>query len=414
MTNRESVVTLVARQADHMMTGQRSFSSLLAVTLAVLAGAPRSEAESDRTHRVALAAGFDGVVVPEFTGHGYGLVAYDLEGLAAGSHLGLSYNTDTARVSFDRIRFANGWLEAGAHGTYEFMFAGLFTDYFRGGQLDPGRSFNAGYLEFDVYLKGNLPRDSYLEIALAAQRWFFDRNSGTDAALTLPPESWVIKPRLRYTFWRLTDDPSLREAHRPFPRARGAAFGVELGLDYRTAASPWGALDADQFDPVDPRNPGEPVVLLFRQWLRAGWQLHDRVRLQVAQFAGTGMHEDDLTRTRLGGSNPYVVPLAGAPWAAVLAGTFISAELSLHVRIWRELELGFLAQGAAVEDLQRIGENDLDFVGGLGAFADFRINAFQIDLRSGWTPSLRADPMGHWNVFLSFGWQWQSPLTSAD
>ena len=392
--------------------GYRAQTFLMFLLICLTAGGP-AWGERQLSHRVALAGGGDVSLVPEIVGHGYGLVAYDLENLPADAHLGLSYNTDTLRVAFDRIRFANGHLEAGAQGTYEFVFAQLLTDYFRGGELDHGRSFNAGYFSLEAHLKANLPRDHHIELALEIRRWFFDENDRTSDHLVLPPEAWVVQPRIRYTFWRLRSDPSLSEAHRPFPRVVGAAIGIEVGLDYRTEAHEWGATDPERFDPADRRNPGEPLILLFRQWLRAGAQVHDRLRIQVAQFAGTGRHEDDLTRVRLGGLNPYVVPLAGSPWAGMVAGTFIAAEISLHVRIWRELELGVLGQGAALEDLDRTGDGELDMVGGLGAFADLRFGAFQIDLRAGWTPSLRAEPLGHWNVFAAFGWQWRSAEENA-
>ncbi len=373
----------------------------------VLGFATRASAEeSAPRHRVALAGGFDGTLRPDLGGHGYALLAYDLERLPRGSHLSLSFNTDTARIRFDRLRLSGSWLEGGAHAAYEFIFAGLLTDYFRDGRREVARGFGAGYFIFGAFLKALLPRDHYIEVALDVRRWSFDTMEGTDPGLTLPLESWVIEPRLRYTFWRLQDDPSIREAHRPFMRVQGVAFGFEIGADFRTEAAAFGAIDPDHFSPIDPRNQGEATVLMFRQWLRAGVQAHDRVRFQFLQVAATGRGEDDLTRMRIGGSNPYVVPLAGAPWASLLADLLVAVEVSLHVRIWRELEVGLVADGIALRDLHRVGDRDLDFAGGLGVFADLRFGAFQIDLRGGWTPSLGVDLLGHWNIFAAFGWQW--------
>jgi hypothetical protein len=365
-------------------------------------------AEQRLTHRLAIAAGFEARVSPDLGGHGYGLVAYDLDGLPADAHLGVSYNTETARLAFDRIRFAGGLLEVGAGATYEFVLAGLLPDYFRNGRLVEGRGFDASYLELWAHFKANLPRDNFLEVAVGARRWWFAPSDLTAPALVLPRDTWVLEPRLKYTFWRLRDDPSLRDRHRLFPRVRGVAFGAELGLDFRSARGPFGALDPAVFDPVDPRNAGDSPVVVFRQWLRAGWQIGDRFRIQVAETAGAGSGEDDLTRARIGGLNAYVVPLAGAPWAALLADRFIALEISLHVRIFRELELGVLGDGVALEDPQRIGEREFGLLGGLGAFADFRLGGFQIDLRGGWTPSLSVPSTNHWSVFIGLGWGWQS------
>ena len=138
---------------------------------------------------------------------------------------------------------------------------------------------------------------------------------------------------------------------------------------------------------------GKPTILLFNKIDAYSWVQKD---------------EDDLTRVRIGGMNPYVVPLAGAPWAALLADSFIAIQMSWHFRIYRELELGFLADGLAMSDPRRIGDRELGMLGGLGLFIDFQMGSFQLDLRGGWTPSLRPSVAGNWNVFIAFGWQWSS------
>lgn len=359
-------------------------------------------------HRVALSAGVDARLSPELGGHGYGLLAYDLEGLPADSRLSISYNTDTVRVQLDRLRFASGVLEAHFDAAFEFTFAGLLPDYFRRGLIDPERGFNAGYYFFGGGLKANLPRNNYLDLSIHARRWVFSRNERTSEELVLPPDLWAIETRLIWTYWKLRDDPSITERHRLFPRVRGVAFGVELGLDLRNESRPFGALDPEEFTPVDPRNSGETTILLFRQWLRAGVQVSSNVRVQVAQWMGAGQGEDDLTRARIGGTNPYVVPLVGAPWAALLADLFVAVELSVHFRFWREMEFGFLADGLTMRDSQRIGEKEMDFFGGLGGFIDLRFGAFQLDVRGGWTPSFATSDTGHFNIFAAFGWQWRS------
>ena len=76
-------------------------------------------------------------------------------------------------------------------------------------------------------------------------------------------------------------------------------------MDVRSEVHSWGATDGAVFDPVDPRNNPEQVILLANQWIKAGWQMHDRVRTQIAQAAIWGNGGDDLTRSRVG----------WAPWA---------------------------------------------------------------------------------------------------
>jgi|SRR5579871_1651414 len=59
--------------------------------------------------------------------------------------------------------------------------------------------------------------------------------------------------------------------------------------------------------------------------------------------AGAGYHQTFLTRTRLGGLNPYVVPLAGAGWAEFLVDDFVAARLAVA---W---STRFTEAGAAVD-----------------------------------------------------------------
>jgi hypothetical protein len=224
--------------------------------------------------------------------------------------------------------------------------------------------------------------------------------------LTLPPEAFVGELRLRYTFWRLADDVSLWQPHRLFPRLRGVAFGVELGLDERSAARPWGARDPS-FSPVDPRNDPSPSIVMARQWLRAGVVLQRRVRLQIDESATWMWGEDDLVRLRVGGLNPYSVPLVGAPWAGYLAGRVAALQGSLHVRLRGEHELGLLVDGVVLDDAGRVGDARPGLLAGIGAFADVRAGAWQFDVRGGWSPTLRPGSVaGGVTLFAALGWSW--------
>jgi hypothetical protein len=177
------------------------------------------------------------------------------------------------------------------------------------------------------------------------------------------------------------------------------AFGVELGADVRSEARPWGARAAS-FSPRDLRNDPSTIVWSVRQWLRAGAPLGSRVRLQLSEVALWMSGADDLDRARVGGFNPYVIPIAGAPWPAWLADRLLAAELSLHVRLWRELEAGALLDGAVLGDIERTGNPLVPGpVWGAGLFADLRIGAWQIDVRGGYCPTLRGV-----SLFASLGW----------
>jgi hypothetical protein len=354
-------------------------------------------------HRVSLAGGGDVWLRPEFGGHGFGILQYELSGLPEGGRFVLTFNSDTLRIAVEHLQLSPT-VEAGADVKGEALIAGVLTDYYRDGRRDAGRGFYASYGSASAWLKRS-SAPHYVELAVTARRWIFTRTSDTSPSLVLPPDAWVGELRGRYTFWSMRSDPSLYEAQRLYPRARGIAFGVEAGLDARSEVRPWGELTVA---PVDARNdPGRTIVSL-RAWLLTGAQVHDRVRLQLYALASWMWGEDDLVRLRVGGLNPYVVPIAGAPWAALLSGRLAAAHATLHVRLWRELEAGVMIDGVVVDDVHRTAPARAGGEVGLGAFADLRLGAWQIDVRAGWSPTITPDDLaGGVSVWASLGWAWQ-------
>jgi hypothetical protein len=344
-------------------------------------------------HRVGIAFGGDLVVAPDLGGNGFGLLRYELTGLPRRSRFMLDFNSDTLRLQWDGIRF--GRIELGVQAAGEVLIAGLLTSYYTDGRNDMSRGFFASYVSLAAFAKLHA-KPHYLELAVTGRRWFFSGNGSTRADLTLPPEAWVGEVRLRYTLWNIAPERSLWEAHRLHPRVRGFAFGVEVGFDERSLASRWGV-------PEDPRNDPSQHGWVIKQWMRAGVQLSRRVRLQLDEQAIWMWGEDDLTRQRVGGMNPYSVPLAGAPWAGYLAGKLAALHASLHVRVKQQHELGVVLDGVALEDADRLGAlGRPGLLAGIGLFADLRVKTWQIDLRTGWSPTLNA-PVGGFGIFLSAG-----------
>lgn len=227
----------------------------------------------------------------------------------------------------------------------------------------------------------------------------------------LPPEDWVLHLRLGYTYWGCKADCRRWRRHRLFPRVTGVAFGVNLHADLRANGRAWGALDPAVFDPVDPRNHPENASARALGWLRAGWQLHPRVRTQVYQTVGWGDRSDDLVRARIGGTNPYHIPLAGAGWSSFLAERFFSLQWTWHFRVFREIEVGVLGDFVVVSDELREGHpGQVGVHAGVGAFVDFRWRAWQVDLRGGWSPTQRwLGPEGNVTVYVGLGYAWDWP-----
>lgn len=332
-------------------------------------------------------------------GHGIALAAVDFEPWIAEGRPSIVLNTDTLRLGLSEMHLGERWrLGVGLAG--EYGIAGLLTDYYVEGEAVPDRGFLASYAEAEVRVKRLFDGGAWSELALTGRRWFFDRAADTADALALPPEAWVFMPRLHLGGWGLADDAGWRARHRLFPRLRGFAAGVDLGVDLRSDSSAWGGLGAG--DGRADRNDPAAAIPIARQWLRAGLPLGGRLRVEVEQQAGFGVGEDDLTRARVGGVNPYVVQVPGAPWAAWLSDRFVAGRLALPVRAFADVEIAPTAAAVWLRDPQREGADAMGLVWGAGATVDARFDRWQVDLRGGVSPSL-ADDLA-WSAYLGVGW----------
>jgi hypothetical protein len=179
-------------------------------------------------------------------------------------------------------------------------------------------------------------------------------------------------------------DPSILQPHYYFYRIKGIGFSVRTGSHINSSAAAWGPVDGSGSLLTD-RNTPEPAAFFVRQWLRAGLQIGPRNRLQLTQQAGYGYGEDDLTRERIGGMNPYVVPVHGQPWASILSETYIAGEMSWHIRVFGDSEIVFLIDAAGVQDIVRAGNNDWGLVLGSAAGLDFRFGRWFINARFGYS-----------------------------
>ncbi len=313
--------------------------------------------------------------------NGHGLILVRGQTSMGTTQLSAEFNTDTLtlRVEKPLDKWTYGLQVRG-----EALIAGLLTDYYIGAENVPERTFQASYLEVQTDAKRGVG-DHYFSVSTALQRWFFQRVDASSTDLSLPPETYVLKERLSWTYWKLADDPSWYEAHRRGRRRiRGLALGVEGGVDFRTQKQAWGV-------PEDPRNDPERAIFTLRQWAAAGVEWTPGWRLQIRQWAGIGAGEDDLTRARIGGMNPYVVSVPGLPWASFLASRYAAAEISQAMKISNDVEIGFTGNAALVEDGDRVGDFDqFSTLLGTSAFVDWRSGDWQINAAIGASPDVGA------------------------
>jgi len=373
---------------------------LLTTTLAVSLLA--SAAHADGWHGAAAGAG-DFALVPEVTGFGFALFEAVGQDKVGKGDLRLYYNTDTLHVEIERLPLGNDFeLSIALRG--EFIFAGLLHQYYQQGLRQSGLGFNASYVVLMPKLQWHFRPYNTLEAITNVRRWFFgDRN--TDPTYLLPPDAWVFEARLGYIYWKITSDSEEYSAAKLFPRIQGFAAGANVGVDVRSEARPWGFTNTGTS--LDDRNDPNKAIWLLSQWMRAGWTTGERFRLELQENVNWGWFQDDLTRMRVGGMNPYVLIVPGLPWSANISGRLALAQLSGHIKVKKDTpqEVGLLVSGGTINDPRRQGLlNDYGGIGGLAVFTDLRWGRWQVYGRLGWafpTQWLLENP--HFSAFAGVG-----------
>ncbi len=374
----------------------RAPSWLLGLLLVLPMGGATAAAQ-DPWHGSA-AAGADFAFVPEVTGFGFVLFEANAQDQVGKGDLRLYFNTDTLHVEIERIPLAESLeLSVGLRG--EFLFAGLLRQYYERGLSRSELGFNASYVVLLPKLQWHFADYQTIEIVTNVRRWFFGSN-GTDPGYSLPADTWVFEPRVGYIFWKVDSPSEEYRASKLFPRISGIAIGASVGIDVRSDARAWGFVG-------DGRNEPTKAIWTLNQWLRGGWKTSDRFRIELQETFNWGWNQDDITRVRVGGMNPYVLVIPGLPWSSNIAERLAIGQLSGHIRpkIDKPHELGLLVAGGTVNDPRREGLLDeFGGIGGLALFTDLRWGRWQLYARVGWaipTGWLLDDP--HVSGFVGLG-----------
>jgi hypothetical protein len=366
---------------------------VLALALALAPSRARAEGWQG-----SAAAGGDLAFVPEITGFGFVLFeAYGQDKVGQGDAR-LYYNTDTIHLEIERVPMGKAFeFSVAARG--EIFFAGLLHQYYQQGLRRAGLGFNASYVALLPKIQWHVGHHHTLELLTNARRWFFGSRN-TDPAYLLPAEAWVFEPRLGYIFWKIDSPAEEYRASKLFPRIEGIAVGASVGVDVRSDVRAWGFVG-------DGRNDPGKAISTLNQWLRAGWKTGDPFRIELQETFNWGWSQDDITRLRVGGMNPYVLVVPGLPWSANISERVAIAQLSGHIRpkVDKPQELGLLMSGGTVNDPRRLGTLDsYGGIGGLAVFTDLRWGRWQIYGRLGWafpTEWLLDNP--HFSGFVGLG-----------
>ena len=348
--------------------------SLLAIGFVILlSSSARAEGWSGQA-----AAGGDAGLVPEFEVFGWALFQAVGTDKVGDGDLRFYYNTETVEVGIDRLSLADK-LAFFIALRGEAIYAGVLRAFYQQGQRVDDLGFNASYIVLRPKLQWYFAPKHTLEVLTDLRYWWFGSDD-TNPAYELPDDTFVFEPRIGYIYWNVTSPAEEWGADRLFPRIEGVAVGATVGLDIRSDHSAWGFAG-------DGRNDPDGAILTINQWLRAGWPIGDRVRLELQETANWGEGQDDVTRVRVGGMNPYVVVVPGLPWPAVLSSRLLVAQASAHFKVKRNKpqEIGLLVSGGTINDPFR--EGNLDRFGGIGGLAlttDLRWGIWQVYARLGW------------------------------
>ena len=272
--------------------------------------------------------------------------------------LSLQLFTDTLELRYaPELAHGRYWLAA----RLETFAAGLMISPWSDGAPDPARAWNAGYLGAEGGYMRYLPASLYAGVAGAARLYLFWAQSQTT----------VAPPGLTPLF---TGDAVLGH-YTPISH-----IWVRAGVDA-------------ELHVVAPHVAVEATV-------RPDWTLAPRVEVRAAW----ARNQDFLTRTRLGGMNPYVVPLAGAAWGEFWVESYLAARLgpSLRVRLPgaapHTLEVTPLADVAAFEG---------HTVAGFALLAKWRYRRMFVEASGGYAPFIkRQEGVVRIAGFALVGWDW--------
>lgn len=274
--------------------------------------------------------------------------------------------------------------------------AGLMISPWSDGAPAPGAALSAFYAGPEAgnvwYLRNGL----YTAVDGRIQWWWF--RAARSTARTIPDSQLRSEAASSVGWWSEDGHVWLRG---------GAHLATMAG---RTGLDPQGGPEATagSSDPVPPLGATvQPFVQVVAKFRPEAWTVAPRAELR----AGWSHGQDAISRTRLGGLNPYVVPVAGAAWAEFWVDDYAA------VRLGPSLQAGPVRLGAVVD--AAVWNQAVDWGGppspqpvhralGLGLLSRLQPNRLYLDLDAGVAPRLRRPDGTAWSVWSILGVDWGS------
>ncbi len=284
------------------------------------------------------------------------------------------------------------WVAARA----EFGAAGLMISPWAAGAPLPEAALSGFYAGPEAGHVWYLPRGLYAGGDAHVRWWWFAPLAATERAI---PEGQLRAEAAGILGWWSEDAHAwLRGGAHLAPDANPATLAVPA----------YGKVLGGPIDGVE-RDAGAPVqpFVSFTGVLRPK-QATVAPRVEVRAGAGAGM--DAASRARLGGLNPYVVPLAGAAWAEFWVEDYaaVRAGPSLHVGRFEVDAVVDAAAWGEPTDWRPAGADTPNARRGLGygLLTRFQPNRLYIDLDGGISPSLPRRSGIAWTAWTCVGVDW--------
>jgi hypothetical protein len=250
-------------------------------------------------------------------------------------NLTLRLLTDTVEAEVgDRVGPGRFWVKGRVQAFASQLLIGPWED----GEPAPERALVSPHVGAEAGWVFELPEHTYAGAA-AFFRWFWFF-AGPDNDEPAPESTYWFSPEAFVGWWR---GPDLRAELR-------AGFDLHEGL---TRQEPFVGPGQRQL---------APKVRFEAVLVPPGTALAPRVEV----YAGWARDQGRLVRTRLGGLNPYVVPLAGAGWAEFLVEEYAVVRVGPNLR-WDGGEAAVVADLATFDGEEEVTFaflGHLDFDGG--------------------------------------------------
>ncbi len=285
--------------------------------------------------------------------YGIFMVRYQYRGIAGRKvAAGVEVNTDTLSGDVWAWDVGVPGLGMGVFGRAEALLAGVNINHMRDGRNQTDRGFGASYAMGGARVSYTVLRYLTVEAEGAARAWVFNPMPGTDRAFRVPAPYVSAEPRVRFKWLGASNRRS------QFGLTHGLAAVLEVAADLRALNKPWGGKRGSE--PVDPRNNLAMGTVARRAsaFISGGGRPLKGLYLGGLLQGGYGDGEDDITRTRVGGMNPYVVQMPGAAWGEFLCDRYVAATVTAGVVANPYLYVGGTLNGAVVNDPRRVGALD--------------------------------------------------------